>query len=49
VRVESPALALDIDTMGDLEVLALTHVECESRQVLARLGVLEPALPGRPR
>jgi len=49
VRVESPALALDIDTMEDLEALALTHVECESRLVLARLGVLEPALPGRSR
>jgi len=49
VRVESPALALDIDTMEDLEALAVASVECESRLVLTRLGVLEPALAGRAR
>jgi 2-phospho-L-lactate guanylyltransferase len=48
VRVESAALALDIDTIEDLEMLALANAECASRRLLAALGILEPALPGRP-
>jgi len=48
VRVESAALALDIDTIEDLETLALANAECTSRRLLAGLGILEPALPGRP-